>query len=49
LATRPANSIGSDFVWEKAEQQLKQALTLSGRKWEVKEGDGAFYGPKIDI
>jgi threonyl-tRNA synthetase len=49
LATRPTNSIGSNVIWENAEQQLKQALTLSGRKWDVKEGDGAFYGPKIDI
>lgn len=49
LATRPDESIGSDALWNEAESQLKQALEKSGKAWSLKEGDGAFYGPKIDI
>lgn len=49
LATRPEESIGSQDLWDKAEDQLRDALDKSGRKWSLKPGDGAFYGPKIDI
>ncbi|KAF2494250.1 class II aaRS and biotin synthetase [Lophium mytilinum] len=50
LSTRPEeNFIGSIPDWEKAELQLKTALSASGREWSINEGDGAFYGPKIDI
>uniref|UniRef100_A0A6G3MDR0 threonine--tRNA ligase n=1 Tax=Henneguya salminicola TaxID=69463 RepID=A0A6G3MDR0_HENSL len=49
LSTRPDKSIGEDFVWEKAESELKRALDECGKKWELNPGDGAFYGPKIDI
>lgn len=49
LATRPANAIGDVKLWELAEAQLREALDKSGKTWTVKEGDGAFYGPKIDI
>ena len=49
LSTRPADHyIGSINEWDKAEAQLKQALVASGRDWTINEGDGAFYGPKID-
>ena len=49
LATRPDDSMGGDELWDKAEAQLKQALDASGKEWSLKEGDGAFYGPKIDV
>ena len=49
LATRPSESIGADSLWEEAETQLRQALEKSGKSWTLNEGDGAFYGPKIDI
>lgn len=49
LATRPAVSMGSQELWDQAENQLKTALAKSGKQFGVKEGDGAFYGPKIDI
>lgn len=49
LSTRPADSLGSDELWEQAEHQLRQALEHCGRSWQVNKGDGAFYGPKIDI
>ncbi|KAF2112098.1 hypothetical protein BDV96DRAFT_498529 [Lophiotrema nucula] len=50
LSTRPADHfIGTIEEWDKAEQQLTAALDNSGREWAVNEGDGAFYGPKIDI
>jgi threonyl-tRNA synthetase len=50
LSTRPADKfIGSIVDWDKAESQLKTALEASGREWSLSEGDGAFYGPKIDI
>ncbi len=48
LATRPEQRIGSEEAWNKAENVLRNALEKSGYKYEVKEGDGAFYGPKID-
>lgn len=49
LSTRPEKSIGSDEMWEKAEGALKKALDAGGREYQVNEGDGAFYGPKIDF
>lgn len=49
LATRPELSIGEDSVWEDAEAQLRKALDDSNTPYSIKEGDGAFYGPKIDI
>jgi threonyl-tRNA synthetase len=49
LSTRPENSIGSDEDWERATEALRLALQTSGREYEVNEGDGAFYGPKIDV
>ena len=49
LSTRPEKSIGSDEDWESATDALLSALKDSGRPFEVNEGDGAFYGPKIDI
>jgi len=41
--------MGSHELWELAEKQLRNALNKSGKSWGLKEGDGAFYGPKIDI
>ncbi|KAI1807099.1 hypothetical protein F4811DRAFT_560099 [Daldinia bambusicola] len=50
LSTRPEEHyIGTAEEWEGAENALKRALDASGQKWTVNEGDGAFYGPKIDI
>ncbi|WFD05363.1 threonine--tRNA ligase [Malassezia vespertilionis] len=49
LSTRPDNFIGDIGLWEQAEDSLKQALEKSGRAWALNQGDGAFYGPKIDI
>ncbi len=49
LSTRPEKSIGSDEDWERATNALLGALKHSGRAFEINEGDGAFYGPKIDI
>ncbi len=49
LSTRPEDSMGSDEDWERAEEGLKTALTKLGMDYEVNEGDGAFYGPKIDF
>lgn len=50
LSTRPKEScIGEIEEWDRAEAQLKEALDRSGREWEINEGNGAFYGPKIDI
>ena len=49
LSTRPEKSIGSDQDWERATAALLSALQDSGRPFEINEGDGAFYGPKIDI
>ena len=49
LSTRPENYIGELQVWDEAESQLKRALEKSGREWTLNEGDGAFYGPKIDV
>ncbi|KAL4373439.1 hypothetical protein AHAS_Ahas05G0081900 [Arachis hypogaea] len=49
LSTRPEKSIGETATWEKAESALKEALDEFGKPWQLNEGDGAFYGPKIDI
>lgn len=49
LATRPEKSVGSDEIWEKAESQLRSVLEHRNLEYEVEEGDGAFYGPKIDF
>ena len=49
LSTRPKKSIGSDEQWEEATNGLKAALDKYGREYFINEGDGAFYGPKIDI
>jgi threonyl-tRNA synthetase len=49
LSTRPEKSIGSDEDWERATNALLGALKDSGRAFDINEGDGAFYGPKIDI
>jgi threonyl-tRNA synthetase len=49
LSTRPANRIGSDESWDKAEHALEQALNTKGLKWDLQPGEGAFYGPKIEF
>ena len=50
LSTRPKeNYIGTEEEWSSAEAALQQALDASGQTWTLSEGDGAFYGPKIDI
>ncbi|MEE9158072.1 MAG: threonine--tRNA ligase [Gammaproteobacteria bacterium] len=49
LSTRPANRVGNDAVWEKAEQALELTLKNKGLEWELHPGEGAFYGPKIDF
>jgi len=49
FATRPEQRIGSDDLWDRAEGALRAALDSTGRPYEMKEGDGAFYGPKIDF
>jgi len=49
LATRPEKSVGSDEIWEQAQEQLRTVLEEDGYDYGVEEGDGAFYGPKIDF
>ncbi len=49
LSTRPEKSIGTDAQWEQATEGLRSALNAYGREYKINEGDGAFYGPKIDI
>jgi threonyl-tRNA synthetase len=49
LSTRPDQRIGSDELWDKSEAALTQALDSAGLEYEVREGEGAFYGPKIDM
>ncbi|WP_072499542.1 threonine--tRNA ligase [Olsenella phocaeensis] len=49
LSTRPEDSMGSDEDWEQAEAGLKEALDSMGVEYTLNEGDGAFYGPKIDF
>ncbi|MGZ8157751.1 MAG: threonine--tRNA ligase [Methylobacter sp.] len=49
LSTRPANRVGDDSVWDKAENALELALNTKGLKWDLQPGEGAFYGPKIEF
>ncbi|MEE0777150.1 MAG: threonine--tRNA ligase [Bacillota bacterium] len=49
LSTKPEKAIGSDEIWEVATNALKDALDEEGRDYQINEGDGAFYGPKIDF
>ncbi len=49
FATRPPQRIGEDAMWDRAEADLRAALEATGLPYELKEGDGAFYGPKIDF
>ena len=49
LSTRPEKSIGTDEAWEISTDGLRKALEKSGKEYRLNEGDGAFYGPKIDI
>src|SRR5437870_5959324 len=49
LATRPVQSLGTDAQWEQAERALHEALKANGLAYDLKPGDGTFYGPKIDI
>lgn len=49
LSTRPEDSMGSDELWEQAEQSLRSVLERRGIEYRLNEGDGAFYGPKIDF
>lgn len=49
LSTRPENSIGSDEDWELAINSLKEAVEGMGKAYKINEGDGAFYGPKLDF
>ncbi len=49
LSTRPEDSMGTDEQWETATDALKRALNTLGKDYEINEGDGAFYGPKIDF
>ena len=48
LSTRPAKRVGSDEMWDKAEAALVRTLEANGLEYDLNEGDGAFYGPKID-
>ena len=49
LSTRPEKALGSVDLWDKAEKALADALNQFGKPWKINPGDGAFYGPKIDI
>jgi len=49
FATRPDKSVGSDEIWERAESQLEAVLEDADMDYEIEDGDGAFYGPKIDF
>lgn len=49
LGTRPEKFMGDIAVWDRAEKELKQILDKSGKEYFIEEGDGAFYGPKVDI
>ncbi len=49
FATRPEVRIGDDATWDRSEAALREALEATGLEYELKEGDGAFYGPKIDF
>ena len=49
LSTRPEDKLGDDAMWDQAEAALAEALNKFGKPWKENPGDGAFYGPKIDI
>lgn len=49
LSTRPEKRLGEDHLWDVAEDALKKALDKYGKPWKLSPGEGAFYGPKIDI
>lgn len=49
LSTRPEKAVGSDDIWEKATTALREALEDKGWDYQIDEGGGAFYGPKIDL
>ena len=49
LSTRPEKRVGSDEIWDKAESSLKNAIEKLGLDYKIDEGDGAFYGPKLDF
>ncbi|XP_073738611.1 threonine--tRNA ligase 2, cytoplasmic isoform X3 [Callorhinus ursinus] len=49
LSTRPENFLGEVELWDEAEKQLQNSLVEFGKPWKMNPGDGAFYGPKIDI
>jgi threonyl-tRNA synthetase len=49
LSTRPVQRVGTDEIWDKAENALQQALEFSGLEWMLQPGEGAFYGPKIEF
>jgi threonyl-tRNA synthetase len=49
LSTRPENRLGTDEQWDLLEDALEKALNNFGKPWTYNEGDGAFYGPKIDV
>jgi threonyl-tRNA synthetase len=49
LSTRPDDRAGDDALWDRAESDLKRALETEGREFELAQGEGAFYGPKIDF
>ena len=49
LSTRPEKALGTTKLWDEAEKALEEALNKFGKPWKLNPGDGAFYGPKIDI
>jgi threonyl-tRNA synthetase len=49
FGTRPAKALGDPALWDRAEKLMREALESSGMRYRTKEGDGAFYAPKIDI
>ena len=49
LSTRPEVRVGSDEAWDKSEAALAEALNAKGIEWELQEGEGAFYGPKVEF
>ena len=49
LSTRPEKRLGDEKLWDQAEAALEEALNKFGKPWSLNAGDGAFYGPKIDV
>ena len=49
LSTRPENRVGSDEVWDRSEKALAEALDSKNLEWDLQQGEGAFYGPKIEF